>query len=89
MVTNATETAVKTVKKPDLNKESIKKAIAKGKEVLKSGKTKADAAREIYPLVKDESREVIVQVFMQGATLTERGAMTYFYNIKRKLGQEK
>jgi hypothetical protein len=82
---NTTETAVK---KFDLNKDSIKKAIARGKELTKAGgKTKADVAREIYEMVKGEDREVIVQVFQQGATLTERGAMTYFYNIKRKLGK--
>lgn len=82
---NTTETAVK---KLDLNKDSIKKAIARGKELTKAGgKTKADVAREIYEMVKGEDREVIVQVFQLGATLTERGAMTYFYNIKRKLSQ--
>ena len=79
---NATEP---TTKKLDLNKESIKKAIARGKELAKiGGKTKADVAREIYEFVKNEDREIIAQVFIQGANLTEKGAMTYFYNIKRK-----
>jgi len=79
-----------TTKKLDLNKESIKKAIARGKELTKTGgKTKADVAREIYEFVKNEDREIIAQVFVQGANLTEKGAMTYFYNIKRKQPNKK
>ena len=74
-----------TTKKPDFNKVNIKKAIAQGKELIKSGKSKADVSREIYNLVKDEDREVILHVFRQGAALTEKGSLTYLYNIKRKL----
>ena len=72
-------------KKPDLNKSNIKKAIAQGKEMIKSGMSKADVSREIYDLVKDEEKEVILQVFQQGERLTEKGSLTYVYNIKRKL----
>ena len=39
-------------KKPDLNKANIKKAIVQGKEMIKSGMSKADVSREIYDLVK-------------------------------------
>jgi hypothetical protein len=74
-----------TPKKPDFNKVNIKKAIARGKELIKSGKSKADVSREIYSLVNDEDREVILHVFQQGAGLTEKGSLTYLYNIKRKL----
>jgi len=77
-----------TTKKPDFNKVNIKKAIAQGKELIKSGKSKADASREIYNLVKDEDREVILHVFQQGASLTEKGSLTYLYNIKRKLNKK-
>ena len=72
-------------KKPDFNKANIKKAIAQGKELIKSGKSTADVSREIYDLVKDEDREVILHVFQQGASLTEKGSLTYLYNIKRTL----
>jgi len=47
--TNETTT---TTKKLDLNKPNIKKAIAQGKELIKSGMSKADVSREIYDLVK-------------------------------------
>jgi hypothetical protein len=61
-----------TTKKTDLDKPNIKKAIAQGKEMIKSGMSKADVSREIYDLVKDEEKEVILQVFQQGASLTEK-----------------
>jgi hypothetical protein len=77
-----------TTKKPDFNKVNIKKAIAQGKELIKSGKSKADASRAIYDLVKDEEKEVILHVFQQGASLTEKGSLTYLYNIRRKLNKK-
>lgn len=84
------ETAPSTEKKPapevkiDLTKPVIKDAIAKGLSILKEGKTKADAARAMYDTIKGEPKEVIVAAFVQGATLTEKGALTYWYNCKRK-----
>ena len=74
-----------TTKKPDFNKANIKKAIAHGKKLIKSGKSKADTSREIYSLVNNEDRAVILHVFQQGASLTEKGSLTYLYNVKRKL----
>ena len=74
-----------TTKTADFNKANIKKAIAQGKKLIKSGKSKADTSREIYHLVNNEDREVILHVFRQGAALTEKGSLTYLYNVKRKL----
>ena len=79
------QTSESTTKKPDFNKVNIKKAIAHGKKLIKSGKSKADTSREIYALVKGEDRAVILHVFRQGAALTEKGSLTYLYNIKKKL----
>lgn len=63
----------------------VKKAVALGKEMGKKGDevTKADIARAMWPLIKDESRDVVVQAFIEGAALTPKGAQTYFYNCKR------
>ena len=77
-----------TTRKPDLNKANIKKAITQGKKLIRSGKSKADTSREIYNLVKNEDREAILHVFRQGAALTEKGSLTYLYNIKRKLEKQ-
>ena len=71
-------------KKVDLNKAKMKQAIAQGKEIIKEGKSKADAARAIYAVLKDEDKDVIVAAFVEGATLTAKGALTYWYNCRRK-----
>jgi hypothetical protein len=73
--------------KIDLDKPIVKEAIEQGRMLLKDGKSKADAARVIFSLLKDEEKNLIVAAFVDGATLTEKGALTYFYNCKRK--QEK
>jgi hypothetical protein len=75
-------------KKIDLNKEPIKGAIAQGLELIHSGKSKADAARAIFGVLNNEQKEVIVAAFVAGATLTEKGALTYWYNCKRKAKKE-
>ena len=68
----------------DLNKPVIKEAITKGKALIKDGKSKVEAAMLIFEALKDEDSEVIVAAFVQGAALTEKGAVTYFYNCRRK-----
>ena len=71
-------------KKIDLNKPPIKDAIAKGKALIKEGKSKADAAMVIFEALKDQDKDVVIAAFVQGATLTEKGAVTYWYNCRRK-----
>lgn len=76
--------AVIEPKKIDLNKPVIKDAITKGKAIITEGKSKVDAAMSIYEALKAEEKEVITAAFVEGATLTEKGAVTYFYNCRRK-----
>ena len=67
---------------------TVPQAITLGKEMTKKGEvTKADVSRKMYEIIKDESREVIIQAFVDGARLTPKGAQTYFYNAKRKLAK--
>jgi hypothetical protein len=66
-----------------------KTAIAAGKAAIAKGGTKADASRAIFDLIKKESREVIVSALVAGAGLTDKGAMTYYYNLIRKANQGK
>ena len=83
--TAVTEPAAATEpKKIDLSKQPVKEAIAKGKALIKEGKSKADAAMEIFLALKDEEKDVVIAAFVQGATLTEKGAVTYWYNCRRK-----
>ena len=82
-----TDTVTQVVIEPkiiDLNKPLIKDAITKGKAVIAEGKSKVDAAMAIYQALNAEEKEVIIAAFVQGATLTEKGAVTYFYNCRRK-----
>lgn len=78
------EAAAPEPKKIDLNKPVVKEAIAQGQAIIKEGKSKADAARAIYAVLKDEDKDLIVAAFVKGATLTEKGALTYWYNCRRK-----
>ena len=66
------------------NQQLYDVAIAKGLDVLKNGGSKADAARSIFEALDGEDREIVIRAFVEGATLTEKGAPTYFYNITRK-----
>jgi hypothetical protein len=59
-------------------------AIAKGKEILASGTSKAEAARAIYDMLQNEDRDVIIQSFIDGAGVTVKGSPTYFYNVRRQ-----
>lgn len=79
---------VPPVEKIDLEREPIKGAIDQGLVLIREGKSKADAARAIFGVIKDEPKEVIVAAFVAGATLTEKGALTYWYNCKRKAKKE-
>lgn len=74
--------------KPDLTSPQVREAITQGLALIKDGKSKADAARTMYALLKDEDKDVIVAAFVAGATLTEKGALTYWYNCKRRASKE-
>lgn len=76
-------TPTETITQKTKNVEALTKAKKLGQSLIAEGKTKVEATRAMYPLIKDESREIICQAFVDGAGLTERGAMTYFYNAVR------
>ncbi len=70
--------------KPAFPKETLKQAIADGKALLKEGKPKVEAAMAIYKKLKGADRETVVAAFVEGAGLTQAGAVTYWYNCRRK-----
>lgn len=84
---NTAESSVE-VKKIDMSDPTIQQAVEQGMALIKDGKSKADAARAIYDLLESQGKEVIVAAFIAGATLTEKGALTYWYNCKRKKAKE-
>ncbi len=58
-------------------------AINQAKQLVREGKTKVESAKAVFPLISNEDKEVIHQVFMEGCGLTAKGAMTYRYNLIR------
>lgn len=66
------------------NQARYNAAMTKGLELIAGGASKAEAARAIYEQIREESREVIIQGFIEGAKVTEKGSPTYFYNIRRQ-----
>ena len=67
----------------------IAQAVAEGQALIAEGKTKVEAAMEIYRHLHDSPQEVVLQAFVEGASLTPKGALTYWYNCRRKLSQER
>ena len=60
-------------------------AIQRGGEILANEGSKAAAAREIFTMLQNEHRDVVLKAFIEGAQCTPKGAPTYFYNISRTL----
>lgn len=63
------------------NVAQVAEAVKIGRAVIAEGKTKVVAVNAMYPLIKDEPREIIWQAFEEGASLTPKGAITYLYNV--------
>jgi hypothetical protein len=68
--------------------ELYKRAINEGREQLVQQRSKAAAARTIYQILQNESRDVVLRAFIEGADITIKGSPTYYYNITRKLKRQ-
>ena len=42
----------------------------------------------IYRHLNESPQEVVLQAFVEGASLTPKGALTYWYNCRRKFSRE-
>lgn len=63
-------------------------AVTEGQALIAEGKTKVEAAMAIYRHLNESPQEVVLQAFIEGASLTPKGALTYWYNCRRKLSRE-
>lgn len=63
---------------------AIKQAIAEGRSLIEQGKTKVEASMAIYSAMKGYPQETVVSAMIDGAGLTPKGALTYWYNCRRK-----
>ena len=63
-------------------------AVNEGQALIAEGKTKVEAAMAIYRHLQESPKEVVLQAFIDGASLTPKGALTYWYNCRRKFSSE-
>lgn len=84
-----TETSLPEGSTQSDHSELIGQAVSEGRYLIDQGKSKIDAAMAIYRLIEDQPQAVIVRAFIDGATLTEKGALTYWYNCRRRLARER
>jgi hypothetical protein len=85
VATQAAQPQAKTeAKEIDLSAPDVREAIKEGQGLIKNGKSKADAAQAIYGRLKTMDKELVTAAFVSGAGLTPKGAVTYWYNCKRK-----
>ena len=66
-----------------------RQAIEAGRQTLVDERSKAAAARVIFKMLGNETRDVVLQAFIEGADITPKGSPTYYYNITRKLKRQK
>ena len=68
-----------------IDEAAINEAVTAGRSVLERGHPKIDAAMLIYELLEHLPQETVVKAFIDGAGLTSKGALTYWYNCRRRL----
>lgn len=74
---------------PKVDPTKITKAVEQGKKIIKDDGTKVDAAMAIFRLTNDLDQKTIVKAFVDGALLTPKGALIYWYNCRWKLKKER
>jgi len=63
--------------------------VSPAKELISKGETKAAAAMVVYRALETLPQETVVAALIDGASLTPKGALTYWYNCRRKLKAER
>lgn len=71
----------------DLTKEPFAGAVIAGNATLADGGSKADAARAMFPLLKDQPRDHAVAAFIAGAGLTDKGARDVLVQLQAQGGK--
>ena len=66
----------------------ITKSVQEGQKIIKEDGTKVQASMAIFRVIHDLDQETVVKAFVEGASLTPKGALTYWYNCRRKLRKE-
>jgi hypothetical protein len=67
----------------------ITNAIDAGQAIISEGKPKIEAAMVIYRMLEHLDQQTVVGALINGANLTPMGAVTYWYNCRRRLTKER
>lgn len=68
--------------------KTIEGVIQIAKQARAAGLTKVAAVRQIYPTIANYPREAIWYAIIHGVNLSSRGAVTYYYNMRRESGRK-
>ena len=82
------QTIAEPVTLTDDDRTIINQAVAEGRSLIEQGKTKIEASMAIYNVLKTYPQETVVSAMIDGAKLTPKGAMTYWYNCRRKFNRQ-
>lgn len=64
--------------------ETIERVIQIAKQARAAGNTKVAAVRKIFPTIANYPREAIWYAIIHGVNLSSRGAVTYYYMMRRE-----
>lgn len=62
----------------------IQDSINIARTTRQKGFTKMDAVRKIYPKLASQTRESIWYAIIHGVDISSRGAVTYYYNVRKE-----
>lgn len=68
---------------------TVERVIQIAKQARASGETKIAAVRQIYPTIAKLPKEEIWYAIIHGVNLSSRGAVTYYYNMRREGRRDK
>jgi hypothetical protein len=86
----STAVKVKGKKREMVITAEMQAAIADAQKMVTEGEmNKAEAAREVYVLLKGHERKQIVHVLINGVGLTKAGAGTYYQNLSKRIAAKK
>ena len=61
----------------------MEEAIQVAREARLAGQTKVDSVKQIFPKIDKIQKEQIWYTIIHAVNLSSRGAVTYYYNMKR------
>lgn len=67
--------------------DALERAIQTARTARNAGDTKLAAVRRVYPAIAHLPRQAIWYAIIHGVSLSSRGAVTYYYMMRREAGR--